>query len=447
MSEISLGHENTKKIFFKLALPSVLGMLIVSMQMMVDGFFIANTIGADGLAAINLSMPVINLYMSIAMMICAGGAVYTSIELGKGNKKRADEVFSFTFFAYIAILGTLSILGVIFIDKIIYLLGASKELIPLVKPYLITLLVLNLLFNFPIFSEMFVKIGGLPNFVFISALICISGNILGDYILIVKMNLGVFGAALATGLANGTAGVILFTRFLKNRCVLTFGSPKGDRYLLGKILYNGSSEMLTIISAAITTYIFNLLLMKYIGPLGVSALTIVFYVNNILNICLYGLDQALQPLVSFNLGARQFDKIKEAVKITLISGATLGLICFITMKLKSDFIVKLFSKGNSDLELLTFDVLNIVTFQYIISFINVTAIGFLTALEKPFESMLVSFFRSLVFTVSYLFILPIFFGNFGLWLSMPVGELSCIFISIPLMYYSFNKSKKKYSIE
>lgn len=447
MSEISLGHENTKKIFFKLALPSVLGMLIVSMQMMVDGFFIANTIGADGLAAINLSMPVINLYMSIAMMICAGGAVYTSIELGKGNKKRADEVFSFTFFAYIAILGTLSILGAIFIDKIIYFLGASKELIPLVKPYLITLLVLNLLFNFPIFSEMFVKIGGLPNFVFISALICISGNILGDYILIVKMNLGVFGAALATGLANGTAGVILFTRFLKNRCVLTFGSPKGDRYLLGKILYNGSSEMLTIISAAITTYIFNLLLMKYIGPLGVSALTIVFYVNNILNICLYGLDQALQPLVSFNLGARQFDKIKEAVKITLISGATLGLICFITMKLKSDFIVKLFSKGNSDLELLTFDVLNIVTFQYIISFINVTAIGFLTALEKPFESMLVSFFRSLVFTVSYLFILPIFFGNFGLWLSMPVGELSCIFISIPLMYYSFNKSKKKYSIE
>lgn len=442
MSKISLGHENTKKIFFKLALPSVLGMLIVSIQMMVDGFFIANTVGANGLAAINLSMPVINLYMSIAMMICAGGAVYTSIELGKGNKKRANEVFSFTFFVYIAILGTLSILGAIFIDKIIYFLGASNELIPLVKPYLITLLVLNLLFNFPIFSEMFVKIGGLPNFVFISALICISGNILGDYILIVQMNLGVFGAALATGVANGTAGVILFTRFLKNRCALTFTSPKGNRYLLGKILYNGSSEMLTIVSAAITTYIFNLLLMKYIGPLGVSALTIVFYVNNILNICLYGLNQALQPLVSFNLGARQFDKIKEAVKITLISGATLGLICFITMKLKSDFIVKLFSKGNSDLELLTFDVLNIVTFQYIISFINVTAIGFLTALEKPFESMLVSFFRSLVFTVSYLFILPIFFGNSGLWLSMPIGELSCIFISIPLMHYSFNKSKK-----
>ena len=231
MSKISLGHENTKKIFFKLALPSVLG----SIQMMVDGFFIANTVGANGLAAINLSMPVINLYMSIAMMICAGGAVYTSIELGKGNKKRANEVFSFTFFVYIAILRTLSILGAIFIDKIIYFLGASKELIPLVKPYLITLLVLNLLFNFPIFSEMFVKIGGLPNFVFISALICISGNILGDYILIVQMNLGVFGATLATGVANGTAGVILFTRFLKNRCALTFTSPKGNKYLLGKI--------------------------------------------------------------------------------------------------------------------------------------------------------------------------------------------------------------------
>lgn len=445
MNGISLGNDNTKKIFFKLAIPSVLGMLIVSMQMMIDGFFIANTVGANGLAAINLSMPVVNLYMSIAMMICAGGAVYTSIELGKNNNKRAHEVFSFTFLSYLSILGFLSILGVIFIDQIIYLLGTNKELIPLVKPYLMTLLALNILFNFPIFSEMFVKIGGLPNFVFISALICISGNILGDYILIVKLNLGVFGAALATALANGTAGLILATRFFNSRCELTLTIPKGDKYLLGKILYNGSSEMLTIISSAITTYIFNLLLMKYIGPLGVSALTIVFYVNNILNISLYGLDQALQPLVSFNLGAKRFDKIKEVVKITLISGATLGVICFIIMKIKSDFIIKLFSKGNLELELLTFEVLSIVTFQYLVSFINVTAIGFLTALENPFESMVVSFFRSLVFTVSYLFILPNFLGNSGLWLSMPIGELSCIFISIPLMYYSFKKSKKKFS--
>lgn len=253
------------------------------------------------MAAINLSMPVVNLYMSVAMMICAGGAVYTSIELGKGNFDKGDEVFSFIFSAYIIILGTLSLLGAIFIDEIIYLLGASPELISYVKPYLLTLLILNLLFNFPIFSEIFVKVGELPNYVFISSLICITGNIIGDYILIVKLGMGVFGAAFATALANGTAGFVLLTRFFKGRCRLKFTKLKGDKYLLGKILYNGSSEILTLVSSAVITYVFNLLLMKYIGALGVSALTIVFYVNNILNICLYGLDQAMQLIVSFNL--------------------------------------------------------------------------------------------------------------------------------------------------
>lgn len=442
MSKLSLENTSIPKLFFRFALPSVLGMLIVSMQMMVDGFFIANTVGAAGLAAINLSIPVINLYTSIAMMICAGGAVYTSIELGKGNFERGNEVFSFTFSAYIVILGVLSFLGAIFIDEIIYLLGTNSELIPYVKPYLLTMLILNLLFNFPIFSEIFVKVGELPNYVFVSSIICITGNVIGDYILIIKLGMGVFGAAFATALANGTAGFVLLTRFFKGRCRLKFTKPKGDRQLLGKILYNGSSEMLTLVSSAVTTYVFNLLLMKYIGALGVSALTIVFYVNNILNICLYGLDQAMQPIVSFNLGAKRFDKIKEVLRITLISGATLGVFFFGVMKFKSDFIVKIFSKGNLDLEILTMEVLGIVIFQYLVSFINVAAIGFLTALEKPFESMLVSFFRSLVFTISYLLILPKFFGNSGLWGAMPAGELSCIVISIPLMWYSFQKAKR-----
>lgn len=130
------------------------------------------------------------------------------------------------------------------------------------------------------------------------------------------------------------------------------------------------------------------------------------------------------------------------MRITLISGATLGIIFFGIMSFKSDFIVKIFSKGNLELEMLTMEVLGIVIFQYLVSFINVAAIGFLTAMEKPFESMLVSFFRSLVFTISYLMILPKLLGDIGFWLAIPIGELSCIFVSTPLMWYSFNKVKR-----
>lgn len=439
MNKTSLSNLSTQKAFFKLALPSVIGMLIVSMQMMIDGFFIANSVGASGLAAINLSMPLVNLFMSISMMICAGGAVYTSIELGKNNQKKANEIFSFTLIIYLIIIGSLGIFMAFFINKIVLLLGADNSLIPHVKYYLLILLIFNIPFNSPIFTETFVRVGGIPNFVFISSLICITGNIIGDYLLVYKMGLGTLGAAIATASADGLAAFVLFFRFFKNRCSLSLVKPKGSIDLLGKILYNGSSEMLTVVSSAIATYIFNLILMRNIGSLGVSALTIVFYVNSILNICLYGLAQALQPLVSFNLGAKRFNRIMEALKISLISGASLGILFFMTMLFQKELIINMFSKGDKALETLTNEVLRIVIFQYLFSFVNVMASAFLTALEKPFESVVVSLFRSLVFTVSFLFILPIFLGNTGLWLSLPAGEFSCIFISIPLMYYSFKK--------
>jgi len=439
MSEISLGNVSSKKAFFKLALPSVIGMLIVSMQMMIDGFFIANSVGASGLAAVNLSMSLVNFFMSVSMMICSGGAVYTSIELGRNNKEKANEIFSFTLLTYLIIIGISGLFTAFFIDKVVLILGADSNLIPHVKYYLLTLLVFNIFLNFPIFTETFVRVGGIPNFVFINSLICITGNILGDYILVYKLGLGTLGAAIATASANGLASFVLFFRFFKKRCYLSLIKPKGNFELLKKILYNGSSEMLTVISSAIATYIFNLILMKNIDSLGVSALTIVFYVNSILNICLYGLAQALQPLVSFNLGARRFDRIMESLKISLISGATLGIVFFITMIFQKELIINMFSKGDKALETLTNEVLRVVIFQYLFSFINVMASAFLTALEKPFESVVVSLFRSLIFTVTFLFLLPKLLGNVGLWLSLPAGEFSCIFISIPLMFYAFKK--------
>ena len=443
MEKISLEKGSVKKLFFSFAIPSIIGMLIVSMQMMIDGFFVANTVGAKGLAAINLSMPVISFSMSIAMMICAGGGVYCSIALGNGLKKKANEIFSFTFAIYLVFLITFAFLGIIFIDEIIKLLGATPSLAIMVKPYLSTMLILNIFYNFPIFTETFIKIANKPRFVFISCMTCFSGNIIGDYIFIVKLNMGVFGASLATCLADGFAGFLLMRQYIKSRSSISLIKPKGDKNLLGKILYNGSSEMLTVVSSSIATFIFNLILMKRIGEIGVSALTIVFYVNAVVGICLYGLSQALQPIVSYNLGAKRIDKIKEVMRTAFLTGAGIGIFFFLAMKIKSSFVVEMFSKGNKELEVLTKEVLNIVVFQYLFSFVNITISSFLTAIEKPLESALVAFSRSLVFTAGFLFTLPFILGNTGLWLALPVGEFCCMIISIPFMIRAYKKIKFK----
>ena len=441
MKKLNFESGNVKKLFFSFAIPSIIGMLIVSMQMMIDGFFVANFIGAQGLAAINLSIPVVNFIMSVAMMISVGGGVYCSIALGNGLKKKANEIFSFTFTIYLIFLGSFALIGTLLIDQIINILGATPSLAIMVKPYLLTMIILNMFYNFPIFTETFIKIANKPNFVFISCLMCISGNVIGDYIFIQKLGLGVFGAALATCIADGTSGLFLMRQYRKSRSSISLVKPKGNKDLLKKILYNGSSEMLTVISNAIATFIFNLILMKRIGEIGVSALTIIFYINTVVTICLYGLSQALQPIVSYNLGAKRMDRIKEVLKVALITGASIGIFFFIGMKLKSSFIIEAFSKGNKELEILTKEVLNIVVFQYLFSFINITASSFLTSVEKPLESAVVSFGRSLVFTTGFLIFLPIILGNTGLWLALPIGEICCWGISIPFMINAYKKVK------
>lgn len=423
--EITLENGCVKKLFFKFAIPSIVGMLIVSVQTMVDGIFIANNVGMRGLAAVNLSMPYIFFLTSIALMITSGGSVIAGIYYGNNNIKKADETKSFTVLMFIAIIGLVSIFSMIFLKNIITFLGADDLMRTYVEPYLSIMIIFSIFYNFPIVTETFVRLKGKPNLVFLSGAICFLGNVILDYLFIIKMGWGMEGAAIATCIANVTGSLALI-KFLDLK------KPKGNFEVLKKILYNGSSEMLTLLSSSITMYIFNLVVMRNIGELGVSALTIVFYINSIVSISLYGLSQALQPIVSYNLGAQRFTKIYDVLKIATISGGAIGLISFILMKFHSGPIINIFSKGDKSLILLTGEVISYFSFAYIFSFINIISSSLHTAIEKPLESAFIACGHSIIFVVIALMILPLFLGNIGIWLAIPFGEFLCIILSIPL---------------
>lgn len=173
--------------------------------------------------------------------------------------------------------------------------------------------------------------------------------------------------------------------------------------------------------------------MREIGVLGVSTLTIVFYINQTLNIVLYGLSQALQPLVSYNLGAKNLIKIKAVLKISLISGGVIGIIVYIISHIVGKDIIEIFSKGNEDLINIALIALFYMSFAYLISFLNIISTSFLTAIEKPLESVIVSMGRSIVFIVIPLFTLPKIIGPIGIWLSIPIAESLCLLVSFVLM--------------
>ena len=435
-----LENENITKLFFKFAIPSIFGMLIVSLQIMVDGMFLGQNVGPMGLAAVNLSMPLINFLMSIGLMICVGGGVITSIYKGNKKIKKSHEITTITLGLLIFILEFLSIIVLIKLDFFIKVLGANENIYPYVRAYMIPMMIGAFFYTAPIFTETFVKIEEKPNFVFISGFTCLVFNVILDYLLIVRLKLGMSGGASATiiACAFGFFALLPNLRFKLPRKKI--GYYAND---IKNIFYNGSSEMLSVVSSTFAMYLFNLVIMDKIGVLGVSALTIVFYINQLLNISLYGLSQALQPLVAYNLGARHLDKIKKVLKVSLITGGSLGVIAYVGSHLWGTFIIKIFSKGNQELIDLAGTALFYVSFAYLISFANIISTSFLTSIEKPLESVIVSMGRSIVFIAIPLFILPNIIGSKGIWLSIPIAEILCLIVSFYLMKKSILYLERK----
>lgn len=426
----ALETENITKLFFKFAIPSIFGMLIVSLEIMIDGMFLGRNVGPLGLAAVNLSMPLINFLMSVGLMICVGGGVITSIYFGKKKLNKARELTSITLMLLIGVLEFLSLIVLINLDFFINFLGANEEVYPYVRAYMIPMMIGAFFYTSPIFTETFVKIEEKPNLVFVSGSVCLTFNALLDYLFIQKFQWGMVGGAVATLLAC----MFGFLALLPN---LHFKLPQKSLRIYIKdiknIFFNGSSEMLSVVSSTFAMYLFNLTLMKKIGVLGVSALTIVFYINQMLNISLYGLSQALQPLVAYNLGARHLDKIKKVLRVSLITGGALGAVAYIGSHIWGGFIIGIFSKGNQELMSLAKTALFYISFAYLISFLNIISTSFLTSIEKPIESVVVSLGRSIVFIAIPLFILPDLIGAKGIWLSIPIAELMCLIVSYFLM--------------
>lgn len=431
---INLETGDLKNLFFRFAGPSILGMLIVSAQIMIDGLFLSAKVGAMGLAAVNLSMPVINTMISVALMIVSGGIVISGVALGAKDNARAAGLTTLTLALYTVTLGILSALVVLNLDSLCSILKAEGELAAYVRPYLGIMAGASVLFCIPNLTEAFARLAGRPNYVLVSGIICLSANVLLDYLLIFRLNMGMSGAAIATVAANTISGIIV-SRQIK------FGRIVGGLREVWSIFFNGSSEMLTAVSAAFATYLFNVILMRELGHLGVAALTIVFYINMMVIMSMFGLASSLQPLISYNLGARNIVKIKRLLHIALVSAGAICIGVYLAVQIFKTPIVGAFAGGDFELIAIATEAASILTIHYLFLFANIVAVAFHTAIERPIESAVIAIARSIFFVAIFLYALPPILGSTGIWLSIPLAEACTLVISIVLIRRSLRRLK------
>lgn len=430
-NKMDLGRDSITKIFWTYAIPSILAMLAQTTAGLIDSIFIGRFVGPEGLSAITLVMPFIMILIGIAVMVGIGGTTLAGIELGKKNYNESNNYFNVTtlLLSIFAIVSTLVIL--LFIDDAASLTGATG----LTKSYLIdysstiSYFLLFFLLNFTF--SFFLKIDSKPILV---VLITLSGTLLNiflDYFLIVKFNMAMTGAALATGLSQLIPWLLFLIVILK-KSIWKFKWPKLKLHEIWRIVFNGSSEFLNNIAGSIASIVFNYIIMARIGIYGIAAYAVAMQVANIASSINYGFAESNQASISYNFGAGMLKRVSKFLKLTLTTNFITGVLLCILSLLYGDTIIKVFVDDQTT-HALAITILRFHSFAFIIRGVNITIGTYYTAIDDPIRSAGIMLFRSVFAFAAGIIVLPILMGDNGIWASVVFAEVTTFILAILLI--------------
>ena len=433
MNQELFGTTPPKKLFIKLAIPSLVSMLFSSIYMMADGMFVGKVLGSKALAAINLVFPIIMIIFSVGDMIEAGASVKIGIKLGEKNEEEASNIFSIAVLLVLIIDIILMILSLVFAKDIIFILIKDKELAEL--SYRFTyVFILTLPIIAPFFAlDNYLRLCGKVNMsMWINIAVSIFNAML-DAILIGFFKLGIEYAALSSVLSMLIGTLIFLYPFIMKKLILRFTKPTVDVKEILYIIYNGSSEFFSNISYSVMSILTNGFLLYYGGPVGVAAYSIVMYIDSLMSPVLFGMIGSIQPVISYNYGAKNYKRITKFFKITCIVGFTISVLTMIIMFMFPDFLVGLFS-SKSDVDIVHIGKIALLLSapSYLFKWFTMTVGSFLTGLEKANESIVIMLVESVILPLILIVVLAKVIGLYGIFLAPSISGLIAIAIAFIL---------------
>lgn len=437
MDDNILLNKKISSLFMKYSLPAVVAMIITGMQGMIDGIFVGNFVNSNALASISISGPFIQLVMGVSMIISIGTQSHVSIKLGMQDNEEAEDTFqtSFRIISVVAVL--ISLFGFFFSENIALFLGANDVLLEGASIYI----KIAALFAPPIclmyYFGFLNRILGKPETYFYGTILSLAINVSLDYLFLVKFNMGIQGAALATGIAYASAFIMVVRPVLSKNSVLSVFKGKFSKRTINHVLYNGASEGINSVSTAVIVFLFNRELMIMAGADGVAAFTAINYVGVFAILILFGISDGVGPIVSYNFGANKLDRVKHIMKIAYISNLFFGVAMFLLLFFHGKELVSMFISGNEELIKMAANGGKLYGISFIFAGFNILNSGYFTFIGKGFESVIVAASRGFVFVSIGIFVLPKLLGVSGVWLSVTFAEVVAALIGL----YLLNKDK------
>ncbi|MCA9486993.1 MAG: MATE family efflux transporter [Candidatus Woesearchaeota archaeon] len=417
-----LGTEKIPKLLLKMSAPAVVGMLVMTLYNIVDSIFIGHKVGALGLGAVGVVFPLIMLVVALSMGFGIGASSIISRKLGEKDKEHAQKVFGNFLSALLLISFLFSLFGVLFIDKLIYLLGSSDSIFPYAKQYLLPLL---FGLSFQIISASLTNIVrsvGSAKTAMISMILGSLTNLVLDYLFLFVFNFGIAGAAYATVISQLLSSLFLIFYFLKKNSELRLQLLPFNIPILKSIFIIGFPSFIRQSSMSVAGIIINHILLRLGGDMALSAYTIAFRIMMVLVLPAMGIMQGSQPIIGYNYGAKKLDRVKHTLMLSIISSTAIVFISFLFIFFFPELCINLFTKDSELISFtshaLTLIILSspLIGFQFMVQ-------GYFQAIGKAKEALILSMMRQVICLIPLLFIFPILFGLNGVWIAYPVSDI------------------------
>jgi len=429
-----LKETPVKKLFFQYLIPSVLGMLLMSVNIVLDGIFVSRGVGPNGLAAINISVPAFSLILAISLWIGIGGATIYSISLGRNELAYARSVFSQSILFCILLTGALMGACLWKIDDLAWFLGSNEIILPYVMDYLPVLLVFGIFFVLENVLSVFVRNDGNPNLAMAAMVVTAVLNIILDYLYIFIYGWGVKGAAYATVIATGIGIFVLLAHFFRQSSTLKWGASRFQPKTLKRILTIGFPGFTAEMTAAVVTIGLNVTFMRWSGETGVAAYSIVNYIHALVLLIFIGVGGALQPIASFHYGARLYDRLQKCLRLSVQTAMIIGFFAVVIGWRFPDPLVAVFGVKSQELYELTVKGIAIFFINYLFLGFNIVYGTFYQSVGQVKRSLIIILSRGILFVLPLLWILPPWFGVNGIWLAIPVAEVLTALMVLGMNY-------------
>ncbi len=446
---LEMRDEKISKLLWKFSLPAIIGMLVNALYNIVDRIFVGQGVGSVGIAATTVAFPIMIILMATSMLIAIGATALISIRLGQQKKEEAERIAGNATTLLILLPLLLSVVYLIFSDPILKLFGASEAVLPYARDFTHIIMLGSVSGSIAFGMNNFIRAEGNPRVAMQTQLIGAILNTILNYIFIFKLGLGIKGSALASICGQSVSALWVLSYYLTGRSILKIRLknliPQMSSVIA--IVSIGFAPFAMQIANSIQQTILNKTLMVYGGDLALSSVGIIMSIATIIFMPIVGLSQGAQPLIGFNYGAKQYHRVKETLKTSVLVSTGLALIGFLVIQIWPNQIVGLFSKGDVALTQLTVHAMRTFFALLPVIGIQILCANYFQAVGKPLQSTLLSLSRQVLLFIPLLLILPHFWGIDGVWRTGPIADAISVLLTITIILFEMKKLPKASPLE